>query len=482
MFRFKGGRALAQRRRTRRRSDRAQRVAPGAVGSTPSRRRSPPTATRPVPGRFLVIGGVLLLAIVVGVVVNYWVSVKRPGDQPILQVNNRVFSWSDYVRLLRSQKQGAEALGTSFNRGVAPYQLMQSIAENELIRQAAAREGLSTTKEAIRKEMMSRLLPTPSEGADPRQLDREFDVKLHNYLAAIQLSSSEYKEIVRIDLLREQLRQKLGEGIRRVQPQGYLHLIKVPTEKPQAADDVKKRLATGEEFASVARKLSEHQSQDDGGEVGWAPRVVFKELDDLLFGLAEGATSEPLTTGDGVYLVRLLERQGEKARLQAILVKDLAAARDMDSRLKAGASFADLSAQFSVDPALRAARGDLGLVGVGDRGDAFDRLIRGLELDKVEQVDTADGTYFLKVTGRTEAGEVSEANLEILKTRALEVWLRREWDANSVNYCPRRPDDCFSNTDVDRALAQIENVSLTKTEKAVTATAQAAAQGQSQPR
>ena len=466
---------MAERRRTaRRRSDRDPQVAPGALGGGPPRHRHPPEIRR-LPRRFLVIGTLFLLAIVIGVVANYWVSVKRPGDEPILQVNNRVFTWSEYVRLLRSQKQGAEAFGITFNRGVAPYQLMQTLAENELIRQAAAREGLVTTKDAIREEQIFRLVPDSSEDADPGQIEREFVVRLHNYLAAIQLSSSEYDELVRIDILREQLRQKLGEGLPRVQPQSYLHLIQVPSDQPEAANTVLTRLDAGETFSALARQLSVHESQNGGGEVGWTPRGVFEEqdlkLDGPVFGLEEGATSEPLTTQDGVYLVRLLEREGDGGRLQAILVKDLATARDMESRLNAGASFADLSAQFSEDLALRSARGDLGLVAVGDRGGVFDRLIRGLGPDKVERVDSLQGTFFIKVTERAEAREVSEANLDVLKTRALEAWLLRELDANNVNYCPKSPTDCFRNLDVDRALAQIEDVSLTRAEADATAAA-----------
>jgi parvulin-like peptidyl-prolyl isomerase len=147
-------------------------------------------------------------------------------------------------------------------------------------------------------------------------------------------------------------------------------------------------------------------------------------------------------------------------------------------RVEKGASFDELAAQVSTDPALRSKRGDLGVVSAGERGGVFDSMLRGLPLNKAsDPLSTADGTVYLMVSERTQAQEVSEKNLGTLKTRALEAWLRREWDANSVNYCPKSEDDCFSNVKVDRALAQTGDVSRTKFEQAATATATARQRG-----
>ncbi len=472
---------MAQRRRSGRRQP-ARQAAPSPVfDPAQARRRRKPPGPPVIARGYLILAGLFLVAVLAGVLVNYWVSVKSPGDQPILRVNNRTFSWSEFVSILKSQKLGSEAFGGSFNAGVAPYQLMQTLAENELVRQAAVREGLRVTDELVRAEMTSRLLPDASSdpAADQTQVRRDFDVALSNYLAITQLSFGQYRDIVYADLLRNQLRERLGASIPQVQPQAFVHILRV--RDLQKIDEIQKRLKSGEDFSRVARQLSDdEETRDEGGQVGWVPRLVYTEFDQMLFGIPEGGTSDLLQAPQGVYIVRLVERRDDKARLQAILLEDGKTARTVADRLEKGADFSELAAQASSDPELRARRGDLGLVGIGDRGGIFDGIIRGIPPNEPsDPQSTADGTVVLMVTDRTQALEVAEKNLGVLKTRALEAWLRREWDSSRVNYCPKSDTDCFSNVKVDRALVQAGDVSRTKFEQAATATAVARTRPQS---
>ena len=465
---------MAQRRRsTRRQTERAKRSEQEALQEPSSRRRRASTAVRTIPKPFLVIGSIFLVAVIVLVLVNYWVSVKRPADEPFLEVNDTVFTWNDYVGRLRFIKLGTEVLGGRFDGGTEPYKLINIMAENELILQASAREGLSVTDEEIRQEMISRLVDKADEIDDPKQIDRELRVRLNNYLASVQFSSGDYRRLVENDLLREQLRQNVGSPLLlpRVQPQVFLHII-LPDDQQVA--EVQDRLAEGEEFASIARRLSsDKDTRADGGERGWVPRLVFKDFDTMLFGLREGQVSDPLRTEDGYYLVKLVERVGDKAHLQAILVEDLPTARQVVGRFDSGLTFEELSVQHSIDPDLRASRGDLGQVGIGDHGGIFDELIRGIPLGEIGgPLGSLEGTYFLKVTDRTEAREVHEDDLDILKTRALDDWLNRERDRSQVNFCPG--DSCFGSVKVDRALKEIRDLALTKSQLAATAAKQEA--------
>ena len=434
----------------------------------------------------MVVGGVFLLAIVVLVLVNYWVSVKRPADKPFLQVNDFVYTWSDYVRFLKFTKLSSELDGSPFDPSTQPFALAQVMTENELLRQAAAREGLAVTDEDVRQELIARLIPNVADTDDPAQIDRELEVRLSNYLARVHLTSREHERIIRAALLREQLRQKLGVRVAQFQPHMYLHLIRLDDQ--QDVTEVQERLARGEDFASVARSLSDDRdTRADGGEVGWTPRLVYNNFDTELFGLREGQVSRPLKTDDGYYLVRLLERVDDKARLQAILVEDFDAAREVDRRLDTGSSFGDLAAQVSIDPELRASRGDLGLVGVEDRGGIFAQLIRGVELGEVigptggQDLRGRRGVFFLMVADRAAAREVSDDNLSTLKTRALEEWLSTEQDLNNINACPGSLNNCFGSVKVTRALAEIKDISLTKFLQGATATAVAEREQERRP-
>ncbi len=454
-----------------------------ATPPPPERRRSrdAPAAERKIPKSLLIATGVFLVAIVVGVIVNYWVSEKRPGDVPVLQVNNKLFTWNDYVGLLKFSSLGAQYVGQRFDSGGAPYELVNTMAENELVRQAAAREGIKVADEMVEAEMLSRMVPNPVDPDNQEQVKREFEVALGGYLTATQVSRAEYRDIVLVDLIREGLRQKLGETVPRVQAQAYVHMIRAVDEE---ADQVEALLNEGEDFSVLARKFStERNAKENAGALGWVPRLVLKDLDLALFGLRIGEISDPYKTDEGWWLIRIDQRTDEGAFVHGILVDASATARDVKRRVESGSAFENAVAEFSIHQESKDRGGDLGLIKIGDRSGDFDLLIRGIALDEVsERIGTSDGTVWLKVTARTGAKEIDDDGLNVLKTRRLEDWLLRERDANLVNYCPGSPDNCFSNTKVDRALQQIRDISLTRVQEGATATAVAIRKAQQQPR
>lgn len=437
---------------------------------------------RKLPRAFWVVAGILTVAIVTLVLVNWVFSVKRPADEPILQVNDRIFRWSDYVGILQFSYLGAEFLGQQFDNAGAPYEIINVMADNELVIQAALREGLSVSKDDIRQEMISRLVPNADSFDDPGLRNNEFTIRRNNYLSSVRTSNDQYEDIVRTDLIREQLRQKLGANLPRVQPQAFLHTISVAD---QDADSVERKLAAGNRFDVVARTHSiDVGSRDAGGEVGWVPRLVEKDLDLLLFGLRTGELSDPVSNpSGGWWLIRILQRTGDGgAQIRGVLVPSGAEAREVRRRVDSGESLEDLAKELSVHEASKSTGGLLGTVSVGDFDGAFDLEIEGIPLNTVsERLGTQGGVRWIKVTARTSAIEVAEDNLDVLKTRQLEDWLLRERDRNLVNYCPGSSDNCFSNLKVNKALTQIRDVSKTDVEDSATATAVAIKKAQ-QPR
>lgn len=468
-----------RRRSARRQAERQQAQAGGSPQPGTGARRRAPKSVRAIPKAFLIVGGLLLAAIAILVIADYWVSIKRPGDEPILAVNKRVFTWNDYVELLKFQKLGTQAMGGEFNAGQAPYQLMETMTEGQLIRDAAPRLGLKVTDDQVRKEMISRLVPDAQDQSDPDQINREFKVRLHDYLTQVQISEAAYEEIVRTDVLRDQLRDKLGVAIPRVQPQAHIYLMSVSNDDETKAEE---QLKQGVDFTTVARRFSTDDTRPDGGDIGWVPRLAYKDLDLQIFGLRENSVSDPISADKGYWVIKVLERQGEKAHLKGILVDGIDTARSIDDKLNSGFTFEDLAAQLSVDPDTKSKRGDMGWVSAGAYKGLFDDYIRGAPLNKFAgPITLANGTQFLLVVDRKEALEVSDRNFDVLKTRALEDWISQERDANQIDYCPGDPEkNCFSNLKVDRALDQIDDISRTRLQQDATATAAAASRGQQQ--
>ena len=403
-------------------------------------------------------------------------------DPPILEVNDVSVSQSEYTSILKSQRLYSQSYGGSFNPGVAPYELMQNLAQNELIRQAAPREGLSVTEQEIEAEILRRLVPGAEGQPIEGQVRRDYEAAVSNYLSTTQLSFDTYKSLVEIDLMRNQLRERLGRDIQLVQPHAEVHMIQIADIA--VTDQVESALnASDADFAKIALQFSvDQESRANGGRLGWIPRTAHLRYDDFLFGLDVGELSQPIQAEDGeYYVVRLTRRiDVETAELHAIKVPDVRTARDVRDQLEA-ARFEDLSAEISTDPDLRAARGSLGIVTAGDLDGLFDEIIRGLAIGEVSPpVTEGTGSQYIMVSERTSAREVDADNLDTLKTRALETWLSREWDANRIEYCPGGSDNCFGSIKVDKVLSDIDDISLTRAQELLTATAVAQRQASSQ--
>ncbi len=403
-------------------------------------------------------------------------------DPPILEVNDVSVSQSEYTSILKSQRLYAQSYGGSFNPGVAPYELMQNLAQNELIRQAAPREGLSVTEQETEAEILRRLVPGAEGQPIEGQVRRDYEAAVSNYLSTTQLSFDTYKSLVEIDLMRNQLRERLGRDIQLVQPHAEVHMIQIADIA--VTDQVESALnASDADFAKIALQFSvDQESRANGGRLGWIPRTAHLRYDNFLFGLDVGELSQPIQAEDGeYYVVRLTRRiDVETAELHAIKVPDVRTARDVRDQLEA-ARFEDLSAEISTDPDLRAARGSLGIVTAGDLDGLFDEIIRGLAIGEVSPpVTEGTGSQYIMVSERTSAREVDADNLDTLKTRALETWLSREWDANRIEYCPGGSDNCFGSIKVDKVLSDIDDISLTRAQELLTATAVAQRQASSQ--
>jgi len=75
------------------------------------------------------------------------------------------------------------------------------------------------------------------------------------------------------------------------------------------------RLRGGEDFALVARQVSQGPSASDGGELGWLRRgTVQAEIERVVFALKPGQLSDPIRTRSGFQILEVEERRGGGTR------------------------------------------------------------------------------------------------------------------------------------------------------------------------
>ncbi|MGD9210271.1 MAG: peptidylprolyl isomerase [Desulfobacteraceae bacterium] len=108
-------------------------------------------------------------------------------------------------------------------------------------------------------------------------------------------------------------------------------LIKVDPKKADDAkkneakkklEGIKKRLSEGEDFAKVAKEVSEGPSNKTGGDLGYITRgKMVKPFEDAAFALNKGEVSDIVETQFGYHLIKVFEKKPEKT-LEFKEVKD----------------------------------------------------------------------------------------------------------------------------------------------------------------
>ncbi len=84
-----------------------------------------------------------------------------------------------------------------------------------------------------------------------------------------------------------------------------------PTEAEQRIGRVRRRILAGEDFAELARTLSDDPvSSVNGGDLGWVnPGETVEAFERAMRALPKGALSEPISTPYGVHLIQVLDRR-----------------------------------------------------------------------------------------------------------------------------------------------------------------------------
>ena len=123
------------------------------------------------------------------------------------------------------------------------------------------------------------------------------------------LNESEYREIIRTQVLEEKIREVLGAEVSPEGEQSNARHILVESE--EEANDVIERLAADEDFAELATELSiDTSSGINGGDLGFVSKGTFvPSVDEAIFSLPIGEISEPVESDFGWHVIEVLARE-----------------------------------------------------------------------------------------------------------------------------------------------------------------------------
>lgn len=365
------------------------------------------------------------------------------------------------------------------------------IQRTERLRQEARQRGevmpetTGLRKQALEALIEDRVLVTYARENGPRVDEAELDRVVANVAAQNKLTMDQLRERLKLDgtdykSFRENLRdQMMTERVREREVQGrikvtdaeidaYLDkkraaleeggminlaqvLVPVPEGAPEAvvaerrarAEAALARVKGGEDFAKVAREVSEDGNKARGGEIGLRPA---DRLPDIFVNAVRNLKSgqvapELLRSGAGFHILKVVERQGAASLNQTVqtharhvllrvspqLPVEVAARRlaEFKRQIESGQVKFEQVARDNSEDGSASAGGDLGWMGAGGFVPEFEEAMNALPLGGISgPVVSRFGVHLIQVLERRTV----EVEMKQLREQARAALREQKYD------------------------------------------------------
>ena len=235
-----------------------------------------------------------------------------PGHTPAPQanaaalVNNQPIPLQEYeaqVALAISALSQQQSFDPQTAEGQAAQlqlrrQILESMIDQTLIEQAAARDGIVVPMEKVESEM-SRL-----SGDDAAQFDE--------WLKANEMTRESFKVQLQHQLISAAFQEHILGSLPPEVEQVHARHSLVASEAE--AMDVLVKLYDGESFASLAQEYSQDRAtKDQGGDLGFFPRGIMPaEIELVAFALNPGQVSGIVRSDFGYHIIEVVEKDDKK--------------------------------------------------------------------------------------------------------------------------------------------------------------------------
>ncbi len=228
-----------------------------------------------------------------------------------------------------------------------PLQALDEMIDEELIRQEAARRGITAASEEVQLEaeqvfgyerntptpvptpttLEGTATPTPAPTVEAMTRE-EFEKNYSEYVLVLRqqagMSEEAFRALLEMNVLRRELQEALAEEVPTSGEQIHARHILVETEEEARA--VLDRLEAGEDFAALANELSLDTATEDG-DLGWFARgQMVTAFEEAAFALEAEEISDPIETTFGWHIIQLLERDPDRPFEEDVLEQRKAAA------------------------------------------------------------------------------------------------------------------------------------------------------------
>jgi len=275
------------------------------------------------------------------------------------QLSSTIAQWQNQLSLLDPTAEDQEFLVQYIQQQIESLQnsqvtlatdVLDNMIEDELIRQEASKRSVTVTETELEEEVEQQfgyirnpptptpvpitatvgitLTPTPTEA--PMTID-EFQQNYNQYVVALRkydISETTFRRLFESGLYRTKIEEALAAEVPLTAAHVHVRHILVQTE--DEANKVVERLKAGEDFAALAKELSQDTSNNEqGGDLGWFPRgQMVTEFEDAAFALQPGETSAPVQTSYGYHIIQLIERDENRLLDETMLEQKKSTALD----------------------------------------------------------------------------------------------------------------------------------------------------------
>lgn len=253
----------------------------------------------------LLLVGVTAAIIVIALAIigfGYYDSVIKPRNRSVLTADDISISYSAMKRRMAFEyfsnaafQQQAQVLPEATYLNLVNELTLISRAESEL--------GIIATPEELQAAMKTRV------GVPETADDAAFADAYKTTLDASGLKDSEYRRLVRAEVLAQKIQDKFEAEAPAQVEQAKLDVIAVNDEP--AAQAAIARINAGEDWATVAKEISTEPDADTtGGVKDFTPKGGFNAAyDDLAFTLPVGEVSGAIPgAGTSIFVIRVAER------------------------------------------------------------------------------------------------------------------------------------------------------------------------------
>ena len=363
--------------------------------------------------RIVFISGVSIIAAIVLIVVLGWYLYEfRPLHQTVIRVNDTKYNAGYYVDALKIISTGQSP---EYISNVAAS-LAREIEQNELLKQGAWKLGITVDDDEVKAAMAGSAVPVNDASLDFTRT-----------------------QLLRQKLYDEYFKFQVPESMEQV------YIMAMLLESERQALEIRDRLENSENFTSLAGEyaLDYYAKEVNQGDYGWHPEVILSErylgspvAIEYAFSAEPGTLSEPLYDEEkskqlGYWLIKVVDTEyEEEALIQALFLSSEEEAEAIKARLEAGDNLTALATEYSDYSLSREKGGELGMVAAGDITDAFDAYAFDPEVEigvwsepiRDDELWTKGGYWLIKIVDKDYDRDLEEEDRNYLVDKEFQEW------------------------------------------------------------